>query len=216
MKICNSSTCNLKEILQPLENFRKNKRMSDGLEPTCATCKKKYYQKNKAKFHAKNRARIKADPEAEKKYQCDYRSNNKQKLKTQKIQYYIDHKEDINKKNKDNYYKNLEKSRKRAVDYYHREDVKSYRQQNQGIFRARVAKRRAAKLQRTPKWANLEKIKNIYKKSFILKKADGIQRHVHHIIPLQGKLASGLHVENNLIILTEQEHRNLNHNSILS
>jgi len=216
MKKCNSSTCDLKGQLQPLENFRKNKRMDDGLESTCTACKKKYYQKNKAIFHAKNRARVEANPEAEKKYQSSYRSKNKQTIKEQKAEYYIDNKDYINNQNINNYYKDLEKSRKRSKDYYHRENVKSYRQQNQGIFRARVAKRRAAKLQRTVSWANLEKIKDIYKEAAALKQKDGIQRHVHHIFPLQHKLASGLHVENNLIILTEEEHWNLNHNDIFS
>ncbi len=55
--------------------------------------------------------------------------------------------------------------------------------------------RRKHILIRIPKWANLEKIREIYKKS---KKG----YHVDHIIPLQGKNVSGLHVENNLQYLT--------------
>lgn len=57
------------------------------------------------------------------------------------------------------------------------------------------SKRRAKKLQRTPKWANLDKIKEIYKKC-----PEGY--HVDHIIPLQGALVSGLHTEENLQYLT--------------
>jgi len=60
------------------------------------------------------------------------------------------------------------------------------------------AKRRAAKLQRTPPWANLEKIKEFY-----LNCPPGY--HVDHIIPLQGRNISGLHVENNLQYLTAKE-----------
>lgn len=53
-------------------------------------------------------------------------------------------------------------------------------------------------LMRTPKWANLEKIREIYqnrKKGY----------HVDHIIPLQGENVSGLHVENNLQYLTTKQ-----------
>lgn len=60
------------------------------------------------------------------------------------------------------------------------------------------AKYRAAKLQRTPSWADLEKIKEFY-----LNCPEGY--HVDHIIPLQGKNISGLHVENNLQYLTAEE-----------
>lgn len=55
----------------------------------------------------------------------------------------------------------------------------------------RQSKYRAAQLQRTPSWANLEKIKEIYTTC-------PIGYHVDHIIPLQGELVCGLHVENNL------------------
>lgn len=57
------------------------------------------------------------------------------------------------------------------------------------------SRRRATKLSRTPKWANIVKIGEIYKNC-----PEGY--HVDHIIPLQGKLVSGLHVENNLQYLS--------------
>lgn len=59
-------------------------------------------------------------------------------------------------------------------------------------------RRKALKLDRIPSWADLEKIKEVYKKC-----PEGC--HVDHIVPLQGKLVSGLHVENNLQYLTATE-----------
>ena len=53
------------------------------------------------------------------------------------------------------------------------------------------AKHRADKILRTPKWANLGKIKNIYKNC-------PKDKHVDHIVPLRAKFLSGLHVEYNL------------------
>lgn len=53
-------------------------------------------------------------------------------------------------------------------------------------------------INRTPKWANLEKIREIY-----LQCPSGY--HVDHIVPLRGKLVSGLHIEYNLQYLTAEE-----------
>lgn len=60
------------------------------------------------------------------------------------------------------------------------------------------ARRRAAKLQRTTAWSELESIKEFYKNC-----PSGY--HVDHIIPLQGKNVSGLHVLSNLQYLLASE-----------
>ena len=59
-------------------------------------------------------------------------------------------------------------------------------------------KRRCAKLQRTPKWADLSAIQQFYEKC-----PKGY--HVDHIIPLQGKEVSGLHILSNLQYLLAAE-----------
>ena len=55
------------------------------------------------------------------------------------------------------------------------------------------------KLQRTPPWADLGKINEVYALAAKLKLT------VDHVIPLQGKLVSGLHVHTNLQLLTKTE-----------
>lgn len=50
----------------------------------------------------------------------------------------------------------------------------------------------------TPAWADMNKIREIYRKC-----PEG--HHVDHVIPLNGKLVCGLHVENNLQYLSESE-----------
>jgi hypothetical protein len=67
------------------------------------------------------------------------------------------------------------------------------------------AKRHAAKLNRTPQWADLMAIKEIYRIARSLTVSTGIKHHVDHVIPLQGKLVSGLHTEANLQILMWRE-----------
>jgi hypothetical protein len=79
-----------------------------------------------------------------------------------------------------------------------RERSKKHYYDNKQDYIARNARRRAAELERTPKWANLEAIKEIYRNC-----PEG--HHVDHIIPLQGEKVSGLHVENNLQYLPAGE-----------
>jgi len=75
---------------------------------------------------------------------------------------------------------------------------KIYREANPKKIAEISAKRRAAKLSRTPAWANQEAIKFFYESC-----PEGC--HVDHIIPLQGKNISGLHIENNLQWLPAKE-----------
>lgn len=67
---------------------------------------------------------------------------------------------------------------------------------------ARTAKRRADKLNATPKWSNLEAIRRIYKEAKELCKKTGEEYHVDHIIPLKSKIVCGLHVPENLRIIS--------------
>jgi hypothetical protein len=71
---------------------------------------------------------------------------------------------------------------------------------NSGKKNASEAKRRAAKIERTPAWANKDEIDVIYRQSSLLQKLIGRDMHVDHVVPLQGDLVSGLHVANNLQI----------------
>lgn len=67
------------------------------------------------------------------------------------------------------------------------------------------AKRRADKLTATPKWANLEKIKGIYRMARLFTHSWGEQYHVDHIVPLKGVSICGLHTEDNLQVLIAEE-----------
>jgi len=118
-----------------------------------------------------------------------YRLNNKDKIKEINKNYYINNKEKVLKIKK-NYCLNNKQKRKQTLILT--------RLNNPHTQRAVTAKRRAMKLKATPKFANLNKIKEIYKNC-----PKGY--HVDHIIPLQGKNVCGLHVEWNLQYLTPSE-----------
>jgi hypothetical protein len=66
-------------------------------------------------------------------------------------------------------------------------------------------KRIADQLQRTPKWADLDEIKEIYRKAAQATKLTGFAYQVDHIIPLNGKFVSGLHVTGNLRVITKTD-----------
>lgn len=72
---------------------------------------------------------------------------------------------------------------------------------NRGKRNAATAKHKAAKIQATPAWADLEAIKAIYEIAARIQSLSGIRTHVDHIHPLQHDLICGLHCEDNLQIV---------------
>lgn len=72
-------------------------------------------------------------------------------------------------------------------------------------------KRRAAKLQRTPPWADMDAMRELYAEAKRLEYETGKPHHVDHVIPLQGKLVSGLHVHTNMQVIPASEN-NRKHN----
>ena len=136
-----------------------------------------------------------------------YWAANKEKLTAQKKVYREANKESIAAKSKAWYEANRERvaAKKKAWLEANPEYHKAYYEANLVKYAAARAKRKAAKLQRTMSWADREAIKGFYDEARILTELTGVPHHVDHIIPLQGKLVSGLHVENNLQILTAAE-----------
>jgi hypothetical protein len=60
-KICNHDSCSFAGIQQPLDNFTKNPRKSDGLDAWCKTCRATYARQKKD-IYAKQRAESVPDP----------------------------------------------------------------------------------------------------------------------------------------------------------
>ena len=82
---------------------------------------------------------------------------------------------------------------------------KAWREANKEKIATKDAKRHAAKLKRTPPWLTEEhydQITSIYAERERITQATGIEHHVDHILPLQGKNVCGLHVPWNLRVIT--------------
>lgn len=106
-----------------------------------------------------------------------------------------------------------ERERKRNAEYYlenkNRIDRinKEYYQNHVTEHSYRVRYNKLLRKRATPRWANYQKIAEFYEKAAQLTNETGIQYEVDHIIPIKGKNVCGLHVENNLQILTRYENR---------
>jgi hypothetical protein len=72
---------------------------------------------------------------------------------------------------------------------------------------ARYAAYKSARDKRAVSWASATEILNIYRRANELSVSTGIPHEVDHIIPLRGINVSGLHVENNLQVITKAENR---------
>jgi hypothetical protein len=128
-----------------------------------------------------------------------WRAKNPQKVKHHNDTQHINHAEKLAARARKYYAENAEELRLKK---------QKYQRNNLHIYAKSGAKRKAAKLQRTPAWLtdiDFERIGNEYKLAALLTKVTGSSWHVDHIIPLQGKMVSGLHVPSNLRVLPATE-----------
>lgn len=176
--------CTKCHVYKELTEYTKDKQKKDGLRSDCRSCLAKHRAKNRSQitlrervYKQRNKERIAAQIKA-------WRKKNGVRLAEYKRKY-----------NQANRERNLAYS-------------KAYAKLNSGKVNARNAERRARRSQATPIWltkADHKYIEFLYKKASELTKQTGIQHHIDHIHPLKGKNICGLHVPNNLQILTANE-----------
>jgi hypothetical protein len=111
---------------------------------------------------------------------------------------------------KENNEKEIERSRQYRKNnvYALKERSKIRREKEKSERLAATIKRRLSKLHRTPKWLTKDQLKEItefYKMAKELEKVFPWKQCVDHIVPLQGKTVSGLHVPWNLQILSAKD-----------
>ncbi len=78
-------------------------------------------------------------------------------------------------------------------------------EQKKALWSCYIVERRKKRNKSMPPWADKKAIRNMYLEARRLTKVTGVKHEVDHIIPSNHKLVCGLHVENNLQILTEYE-----------
>ena len=180
-------TCSKCGVEKPFDEFHKQKAGAGGLRPSCKTCRK---------------------ASAAKRY-----AENKEQIRRVSDEWYYKNQQDVAEKRKSRRRNPETRDQVLAVDAKSREKnreskrecLRSHYAKNKAWYLAKSSKRRAALLRRTPPWANDQLITAFYLEAKRLEELTGIQFHVDHIIPLQGELVSGLHVETNLQLLPAHE-----------
>ena len=89
----------------------------------------------------------------------------------------------------------------------------TYRKENLDKHAAKETKRRAAKISRTPAWLTEDDhwmIEQSYELAALRTKMFGFAWEVDHVLPLQGKIVSGLHIPTNLQVIPATLNRQKN------
>lgn len=184
----NMKTCTICKIEKESSNFRKDKQKRDGLRSSCKLCEKDKYNKNKEYHRKRTREYYSKNSEICRDKSREWRKNNPEKVKAQKKRNYEKHKE---------HYKQYKKE-------YHKnrwENDEQYRINS----RQNCHNRRKALKQATPEWSDSLEISKIYERARDISIKTGVQMHVDHIIPLRGENVCGLHIAENLQILTAED-----------
>lgn len=210
--------CSRCEAEKNLDEFAKSKVSKDGLQAWCKQCAKEYTRIRNGATGEKKRAEPKPMSDEErarrKEYYRQWEAANKEKRAADKREWLINNRDKINARSRELYASDVEKYRERhnatrakKSDQYNarqrawqkRNPEKAYE-----LMFARLKQRRNA----TPKWlTKYDKalMAGIAANAMMLTAMTGVEHVVDHVVPLQSKLVCGLHVPNNLQIITRAE-----------
>lgn len=210
---------------KPRTDFYSDKKTKDGLYSRCKPCHlattNKWAKENNAAIAKAARIRRKNDPEKHRAYQREFQAKlyakNPEKFKLLSKKNRAKDPEKTNATSAAARAKKPEQTVAYQSEYYelHKDAIKKGVKERYERLKVemrpaiceRVMRRNARKKQAAPSWANIEAMQAIYKLAAEITKATGIKHHVDHCVPLQSKKVCGLHVENNLQILTASENQ---------
>ena len=183
--------CNKCQCEKPISEFGKDRARYDGLTYRCLKCRKAanktqsdviraqkrdHYKRNKELLLSRKRESYLGKAEEKRAYQRAYAAARPEETKLKSKLFYV-----------------------KNPDYY-----KQFRQKYPDRINAKEVKRKTAKMNRTPPWLTEDDfwlIEQAYDLAAKRTQMFGFSWHVDHIIPLQGKIVSGLHVPCNLQVI---------------
>lgn len=147
----------------------------------CVTCQRlqtnRWRKANSARVNAQSRERRANNLESVRAYSRKWQAAHREQGRAANRQWYADNRE-------------YEKARQKKM-----------RESNPARYAEYASAYRAAKLSRTPAWADQDEIAGVYATAASRTRALGEPHHVDHVLPLAGKTISGLHVHANLRIV---------------
>jgi hypothetical protein len=186
----------------PLSAFYNDKTSPSGKTSNCKECIKRsrarYRKANRDVVLERQRLRYAADPDYYAERNHAYYKANKHTVLRKVKEYAVERWEQY----QEYYAQYYQKHRKTLL-----ERSKRYGREQRGKVLAVQAKRRCALIQRTPSWfaTDKDRVDALYELARKLSLQEGTPYHVDHVIPLQGKLVSGLHCADNLQIIPAEE-----------
>lgn len=174
---------------------------------------KRYQSKHRERVLEQQKRYRENNPDKVKEKQKRYLENNREKAQENRKRWTDTNIEKVREQNRLNSLKNRKKinarrRERRKTDPIYKAKCDQWSKDNLDKRSFSGAKRRAAKLNATPKWLTSQDwidIKRYYKVSQFLTKRTGIKYVVDHIHPLQGGIVCGLHVPWNLQVITDSE-----------
>jgi hypothetical protein len=181
-------SCSKCKIYKETTSFCADKRKSDGLQSQCKDCYNAYQRSQE--FRAKARLAYSKNEKLKNRSKSGERKSYMRKYREENL-------ERIKQAQSTKEYKTK-----------HRLAEKKYRKKHAAKYKERDMKRYFEKLKRTPTWlskSNKIELAWVYEIAEQKSVQTGILYEVDHIIPIKGKIVSGLHVPWNLQILTKTE-----------
>lgn len=167
--------CSFHKKFEPVADFGKSSDRADGLRSCCREATKET-----------------RDPD----YEKAYREKRKEHYAELNVIWHIE-----NAERRSAY----DREKRAARLEYYQEKGRQRQRENPWVYTESVRRRQAAEIQAMPKWADRDAIKTIYRRCAEITKVTGIDHEVDHIVPLRGKNVCGLHIHQNLQILTREE-----------
>jgi len=196
----NTKYCSKCEQTRPVSEFSKRPKSKDGLRSNCKICEAAAYsawrEKNIEHVAAASKARRLLKKPKISEANKSWRLANPEKHAANGKAWRESHPGYSAEKSKAKYLLDPEAARARSL---------VWAKENPDKATAIVRRRSAAKINATPSWSDGDAILKFYAEAKQLTQETGVVHHVDHIVPLRHKKVCGLHVHQNLQVLTATE-----------
>lgn len=177
MKTC-TKCCQVKE----LDAFSRNRRnKTDGRQPKCKECVKRYWQENAERISERLRKKNASNPEPNRARVKEWVKQNPERAAANKRKWLDRNADQMNE---------IRRKWMEANTDYIAENCRRYQ---------------AAKRKAVPVWADRKEMRKFYAQARRLTLETGLLHHVDHVVPIISEIVCGLHVPSNLQVLLASE-----------